>query len=351
MVQSLQGWAERLAALPLQEAATAAGISVASAKRRIAERPSIVAYRRASKAGGRPSPHVVPSDLTAGQRPKTAKASARFAQRCRLAGVEPERTLWRIVQACLPDADKLHDALCLADDDEAGGAHNGTPLFLAWVGGARPLPVGQPHNFSQWLARYILNHPPGKVPRGNIETVWRRAMDATQSRGRVYRHLTLQRSSGGKWRLADAPEYWREKSPSYAGGSGRRFLDRQGGGSTIKGARLLGELVLHAGAGSPEVELLSVAKKFMRHAKASPRFPSFSDSSAAYGADSYAVQALIAVRRMGLSRAQGMAFLGAYWHRAKHPLSPHLSPSAVRLVFGMKTRARTGERPERARRS
>jgi hypothetical protein len=351
MEGSVEEWAKRFGALPLQEAAKAAGISVASAKRRIAARPSIVAYRRASRAGGRPSPHVLPSDLTSDQRPKTAKASARFAHRCRLAGVEPERTLWRIVQACLPDADKLHDALRLADDDEAGGTHNGRPLFLAWVGGARPLPAGQPRTFSHWLARYIRSHAPGKVPLGNIEKLWRRAMAATESRGRLYRHLILQRTLRGKWRLADAPEYWRDKVPSYAGEDARRFLDRQGGGSTAKGAHLLGEFVLKGGTGSPEVELLSVAQEFMRRAKASPRFPAFSNSSAALGADSYAVEALIAVRRAGLSRAQGMAFLGAYWHRAKHPLPPELSPSAVRLVFGMKTRARTGERPERARRN
>lgn len=347
--------------LPLREAARLAGLGLTKAKEIVAAKPRLVRFRRASTAGGRPAPHVMPSELReAASYGKKSTASARFAHRCRLAGVSPSETLWRIVTGCLPDADKLYDAMQFAFDDEAGGTHNGNPLFLCLVGGSVPLP-SEPRMFVDWLARFIWRNSEGKAtPRGTLEELWRKALRKVEREGKLVRRLDNERRDGS-WRLVERPQYWDAVGRREEGKGlirtlapclpARRFLDRERPESR-KGAAALGEFVWRGGGLSWEADLAGHIRKLMRRAKASPRFPAFTDYLYSLGADSNAEEALsLLVRHAGATRAQAMAYLGAYWHRARHPLNSKLSASAVREIFGMTTRARTGKSPERRQKS
>jgi hypothetical protein len=343
-------WIQELEALPLQDAARAAGVSVATAKRRISARPSMVLFRRASSAGGRPSPYVVPRDLIVDERPDKAKARAFFIHRCKLAGVNPAQAIWRIVTGCLPDADKLADAMRLALSDELGGSINGKPLFLRLVAGVEKVPAVQPPSFVYWLARHILNNASRKMPWGDADKLWGMALIKTQNEGKViFRRLIPQKSSGKKWTLAESPEYWQHApAPIFAGE--RRFLDRIAKRAS-RGVAKIGDYAVAGGSRSRAANLVSLVNKLMIYAQASPRYPRFSDYLNSANADSYARQALThLVRDVGLTRAEAMAYLGAYWRRVKIRRNSKLSASAVREIFGMTTRARTGERPERSSR-
>ena len=161
--------------VPLREAARLAGISLATAKRRITGHPTLVLCRKGGSRRGRPAPFVLPSSLRPKGKAPDAKASSYFAHRCRLAGVNPSQALWRIVTGCLPDADKLIDAMRYAMDE---GVEGGTPLFLKWVGGGAPLPGGEPRSFHHWLARSILRKCSRKVPRGTFEALWKKSCSA-----------------------------------------------------------------------------------------------------------------------------------------------------------------------------
>jgi hypothetical protein len=346
--------------LPLREAARLAGLGLTKAKETIAAHPRLVRFRRASTAGGRPAPHVLPSELRAAAGyGKKSTASARFAHRCRLAGVSPSQTLWRIVTGCLPDADKLIDAMQFAFDDESGGTHNGNPLFLCLVGGSVPLP-SEPRMFVHWLARHILRNSEGRAtPRGSFEVLWRKALRKVEKDGKLMREL-MDECRDGEWRLVERPVYWdyvgrREEGKGLIrtlapySSTRERLLDRERKESR-KGAQVLGDFVWKGGGHSWEADLAGLVRKLMRRAKASPRYPAFSDYLRSLGADPNAEQALaLLVQRVGLTRAQAMSYLGAYWQRARHPLNSKLSASAVRQIFGMTTRARTGKRPERRR--
>lgn len=348
--------------LPLREAARLAGLGLTKAKEIVAAKPRLVRFRRASTAGGRPAPHVMPSELReAASYGKKSTASARFAHRCRLAGVNPSETLWRIVTGCLPDADKLIDAMQFAFDDEAGGTHNGNPLFLCLVGGSVPLP-SEPRMFVDWLARFISRRSEGKAtPRGSYEALWRKALRKVEKEGKLMRRLSDE-CRDGEWRLAERPEYWdyvgrREEGKGLIrtlapySSTRDRLLDRERKQSR-KGSHALGEFVWKGGGHSWEADLAGLVRKLMRKAKASPRYPAFTDYLRTLGADSNAEQALsLLVHQVKMTRAQAMAYLGAYWWRARHPLNSKLSASAVREIFGMTTRARTGKRPERRRKS
>jgi hypothetical protein len=208
---SLPSWAEgvepgaRGEAPPLREAARLAGLGLTKAKEIVAAKPRLVRFRRASTAGGRPAPHVMPSELReAASYGKKSTASARFAHRCRLAGVNPSETLWRIVTGCLPDADKLYDAMRFAFDDEAGGTHNGNPLFLCLVGGSVPLP-SEPRMFVDWLARHIWRNSEGKAtPRGSYEELWRKVLRKVEREGKLMREI-MDECRDGEWRLVERP--------------------------------------------------------------------------------------------------------------------------------------------------
>lgn len=439
MRDSTETWADKLFALPLQDAARAAGISVATAKRVIAARPALVVYRRASQAGGRPSPHVLPDALRDAAFGPRSKASARFAHNCRLAGVSPERTLWRIVAGCLPDADKLHDAMRLALDAGSGRSTiNGKPAFLAWVGKGEPISTSARASFEGWLARRILAKSGSvRAPRGDIEELWRKAIAKAEREARFFRgRPVLEELQGGKARLALVPDYLDKRqgapaAPIFAG-EGERVRAREGGKPSHHAARALAEVVFRAEGGEQAglASALGRAFRAMRKAKPAPRFPTFSQApgrgledpgaglregagssresedadveekqkqaealealisggmpydeaqeeladfirrtedsaregteidfagwsgdAASLGEDTHAAEALAELRALGVPRAQARAFLRAYWQRTSNPLGSGLSASAVRQIFGMSTRARTGQRPERRRKS
>jgi hypothetical protein len=363
--------------VPLREAARLAGIGLTKAKEVIAAKPRLVRLRQASKAGGRPAPHVLPSELRAATSyDKKPTASARFVHRCRLAGVNPSQTLWRIVTGCLPDADKVIDAMRYAVDESV---ERGTPLFLKWVGGSAPLLYPERPALRHWLARRILRHGSRQAPKGSFEKVWRAALRKVERDGKLIRHLIPQKVEGGKWRLAEAPKYWETQKPEggpaftqvpgYAGE--RRLLDRQA--KKLKAIEALGEMLLKSGSLSREVGLVSKATKLMVKAKPAPRFPAFEQARgrtiedgatlkereeldfhgsvgglASLGADARAEDALTYLMATGLSKSRARTLLRAYWQReTKSFYGKPLSPSAVRQIFGMATRARTGKRPER----
>lgn len=375
---ALPSWALELGEkpVPLRQAATLAGLGLTKAKETIAAHPRLVRYRRASEAGGRPAPHVLPSELreVASYGDKSTARSL-FAHRCRLAGVNPSQTLWRIVTGCLRDADKLIDAMRYAMDEKV---EQGTPLFLKWVGGGEPLPGGEPRSFNHWLARSILRKCSRKVPRGTFEELWKKALRKVERDGKLLRHLILQGYAEGAWKLAESPDYWRnlKRVPGYAGEP--RLLERSA--HKRKAAQALGELLIRHGSGSRVVAIFAASQERMRKAKRMPRFPAFSQapgrgleeagalsreererlgvdflgsvgSAASLGADIRAEEALAGLMMLGISRTHARAYLRAYWQRVRHPLKSELSASAVRQIFGMTTRARTDKRPERRRKT
>jgi hypothetical protein len=259
-----------------------------------------------------------------------------------------------------------------------GKVEQGTPLFLKWVGGGEPLPGGEPLSFHHWLARSILRKCSRKVPRGTVEELWKKALRKVERDGRLFRHLILQGYAEGAWKLAESPDYWRnlKRVPGYAGES--RLLERSA--HKRKAAQALGELLLRHGSGSRVVEIFAASQECMRKAKRMPRFPAFSKapgrgleeagalsreererlgvdflgsvgSAASLGADTRAEEALAGLMMLGISRTHARAYLRAYWQRIKHPLKSELSPSAVLLIFGITTRARTRKSPERRRKT
>jgi hypothetical protein len=367
----LPSWALELGEkpVPLREAARLAGISLATAKRRIAERPALVLCRRGGERG-RPAPFVLPSSLLPKAKAPDAKASSYFAHRCRIAGVNPSQTLWRIVTGALPDADKLIDAMRYAMDEKV---ERGTPLFLKWVGGVAPLPGTKPRTFHHWLARHVLRNCSRKVPRGTFEVLWKRSLREVEKHGKLLRHFVPQKADG-KWRLAESPDYWRELKhvPGYAGEV--RVLDRAV--RKLKAVEALGELLLASGSGSREANLASAAKRAMLKAKPAPHFPAFEQARgraikdgaslkereeldfhgsvggfASLGADAQAEEALTLMMAAGMSPSRARTLLRAYWVRGKNPFNSKLSASSVRQIFGMSSRARTGKRPERRRKT
>jgi hypothetical protein len=369
----LPSWALELGEkpVPLREAARLVGIGLTKAKEVVAAKPRLVRLRQASKAGGRPAPHVLPSELReAASYGKQSTPTARFVHRCRLAGVNPSQTLWRIVTGCLPDADKLIDAMRYAMDEKI---EQGTPLFLKWVGGGGPLPGGEPRSFHHWLTRSILRNCSRKVPRGTFEALWKKSLLKVERDGRLRRHFVPQKADG-KWRLAESPDYWRTLKwvPGYAGET--RVLDRAV--RKLKAVEALGELLMASGSGSREANLASEAKRTMLKAKPAPRFPAFEQARgrtikdgaslkereefdfhgsvgglASLGADARAEEALTLLRSAGLSPSRARTLLRAYWVRGKNPFNFKLSASSVRQIFGMSSRARTGKSPERRRKS
>jgi hypothetical protein len=293
--------------------------------------------------------------------------------------VNPSQTLWRIVTGCLPDADKIIDAMRLAVEEQV---ISGKPAFLAWVGGSLPLLYPERPALRHWLARWIMRHGSRRAPKGSFERVWRAALRKVEREGRLNRHLVLQKAEGRKWRLAEAPKYWStqkpeskdyepafEQVPGYAGE--RRLLDRQA--KKLKAVEALGDILLKSGSRSYEVGLVSGATKLMLKAKPAPRFPAFEQARgrtikdgatlkeresldfhgsvgrlASLGADARAEEALTLMRVAGLTESRARTLLRAYWQReTKSFYGKPLSPSAVRQIFGMATRARTGKRPER----
>jgi len=369
----LPSWALELGEkpVPLREAARLAGIGLTKAKEVVAAKPRLVRLRQASKAGGRPAPHVLPSELRkAASYGKQSTPTARFAHRCRLAGVNPSQTLWRIVTGALPDADKLIDAMRYAMDAKV---EQGTPLFLKWVGGVAPLPDTEPRTFHHWLARHVLRNCSRKVPRGTFEALWKRSLRKVEKEGKLLRHFVPQKADG-KWRLAESPDYWRalKHVPGYAGEV--RVLDRAV--RKLKAVEALGELLIASGSGSREANLASAAKRAMLKAKPAPRFPAFEQARgrtikdgaslkereeldfygsvggfASLGADAQAEEALTLMMAAGLSPSRARTLLRAYWVRGKNPFNSKLSASSVRQIFGMSSRARTGKRPERRRKT
>lgn len=357
--------------VPLREAARLAGLGLTKAKKTVVAHPRLVRFRRASTAGGRPAPHVLPSELReVGSYGKKSTASARFAHCCRRAGVNPALTLWRIVTGCLPDADKLIDAMRYAMDERV---EQGTPLFLKWVGGGEPLPGGEPRSFHHWLARNILLNCSRKVPRGTFEELWKRSLRNVKRDYKLLRHFVPQKT-GGKWRSAETPDYWRtlKRVPGYAGEA--RVLDRAV--RKLKAVEALGELLMASGSGSREANLASAAKRAMLKAKPAPHFPAFEQARgraikdganrqeregldfpgsvgglASLGADARAEEALTLMMAAGLSPSRARTLLRAYWVRGKNPFNSKLSASSVRQIFGMSSRARTGKSPERRRKT
>jgi hypothetical protein len=367
----LPSWALELGErpVPLREAARLAGISLATAKRRIVERPALVLSRKGGERG-RPAPFALPSSLLPKEKAPDAKASSYFAHRCRLAGVNPSQTLWRIVTGALPDADKLIDAMRYAMDAKV---EQGTPLFLKWVGGVAPLPDTEPRTFHHWLARHVLRNCSRKVPRGTFEALWKRSLRKVEKEGKLLRHFVPQKADG-KWRLAESPDYWRalKRVPGYAGEV--RVLDRAV--RKLKAVEALGELLIASGSGSREANLASAAKRAMLKAKPAPRFPAFEQARGrtikdgaslkereeldfhgsvggfpSLGADAQAEEALTLMMAAGLSPSRARTLLRAYWVRGKNPFNSKLSASSVRQIFGMSSRARTGKRPERRRKT
>ena len=370
---SLPSWARELGEkpVPLREAAQLAGLGLTKAKKTVVAHPRLVRFRRASTAGGRPAPHVLPSELReVASYGKKSTASARFAHRCRRAGVNPSQTLWRIVTGCLPDADKIIDAVRYAMDEKV---EQGSPLFLKWVGGGVPLPDGKPRTCAHWLARFIRRGGSASVPRGSNEELWQKVLRKVEREGRLFRRFIPQKVDG-KWRLAEFPDYWKEleRVPGYAGEP--RVLDRAM--RKLRAVEALGELLMASGSVSREANLASAAKRVMLKAKPAPHFPAFEQARgraikdganrkeregldfsgsvgglASLGADARAEEALTLMMTAGLSPSRARTLLRAYWVRGKNPFNSKLSASSVRQIFGMSSRARTGKSPERRRKT
>lgn len=254
------------------------------------------------------------------------------------------------------------------------------------------LPKGDPRSVPHWLARYILRNCSRSVPRGDFAKVWVKVLRKVEAEGRIFRHFVPQKVDD-RWRLSEVPDYWRNLKfvPAYAGEP--RVLERAS--RKLRAVAAIGEMLLASGSGSRESNLVGKARRVMLGAKPSPRFPAFEQGRgleiesvkrkvkpsprlsdfeqargfdvehdpasldfsgsvgglASLGADSRAEKALMLMMAAGVSVSHARAFLRAHWWRGKNPFNAKLSASAVRQIFGMTTRARTGKHPERRRKS
>jgi hypothetical protein len=372
--------------LPLPEACEVAGLPLSTGLMILRRRPKLALAWRKNRRG-KATAIVNPAQLQDCAYQGRTSVAARFAHRCRLAGVDPARVLWAIVNGSrMPDGsfdlDMIGDAMRFALDDEAGGtvflpkpirlplsaatteeiAAVGTRFFagdgrvflasafLATLGGGKVANVSRAFDIqlADLLLRQSSQHG-GRMPSGSFPDVWKKLL-AEVSKKPAWRRskpavIRCDNAAGAaSVRFATVPRYTIGMQGAAAFEGESREGDREASESGQQAAIQLAQK-LFPSAGKVNAR----AAKHLREAFALMRaatvhhggwhpIPSQSNE---------AKDALTIMRdRLGIVNQKAWPFLLAYWRRVQCDLLPP-SASSVMAAFQLKSRAQTGNGPRR----
>lgn len=356
-------------ALPLPEACRLAGVPLSTGQALLRRDRGLAAGWQGNRRG-KPTPLVDAAQLRGAAYQGGGKVSARFAHRCRVAGVDPARALWSIVSGSRGDdgrhdLDMIGDAMRLALDEGAGAQFLRSGglacAFLAALGGERIDALSM--SFDIQLANLIRKQAATRkerIPKGSFEQLWKKLLLAVCKKPawRKTKPVVVRdegAASGATIRLRVVPLYnmgWRV-APVFAGEP--RVGDRDANTKQARqeseanrrlihlAAREIAERLFLAGGGVDTAggKTLGAAFRLIAaaHLRRGERQPAPSEVNAA--------EALrIMQEDFGIARSKAWPFLLAYWRRMARDLLPP-SPSAVYAAFQLKSRARPGSGPRR----
>lgn len=356
-------------ALPLPEACRLVGLPLSTGQALLRRNRSLAAGWQRNRRG-KPTPLVDPAQLRGAAYSSGGKVSARFAYRCRLAGVDPAQALWSIVSGSKGDdgkhdLDMISDAMRLALEENAGAQflREGALAcaFLAALGGKRIDTLSQ--SFDIQLANLLRKQAATRkerIPKGDFEQLWKKLISAVckNPTWRKTKPLVVRdedAAGGVTIRLRVAPLYDRGflRAAPFAGEP--RAGDRDANTKRARQESEANKRLIHLAAGEVAKRLfpagggvnteggksLGAAFRLMAaaHLRSGERQPSPSEVNAAEA---------LRIMQEDLDIARGMAwpFLLAYWRRWARDLMPP-SPSAVYAAFQIKSRPLTGTGPRR----
>jgi len=356
-------------AVPLPEACRLIGVPLSTGQALLRRDRSLAAGWQRNRRG-KPTPLVDAARLRGAAYQGGGKVSARFAYRCRLAGVDPARVLCSIVGGAREDdrsydLDIINDAMRLALEDEAGTQflHGGAAAsaFLAALGGKRINTPRLPFDLQlAHLLRKRAARQKKRVPRGSFEQLWKSLLLAVCKKPAWRRTkpvvIRCEGAAGGvSVRLAVVPLYERGLRGAATFSGERRDADRDTDTKKARqeseankrlirlAAQEIAEKIFPGGGGVNAAggKSLGAAFRLMAaaHLRGSERQPAASEVNAA--------EALrIMQEDLGIAKSRAWPFLLAYWRRLTRDLLPP-SASAVRAAFQLKSRARTRGGPRR----
>jgi hypothetical protein len=356
-------------ALPLPEACRLAGVPLSTGQALLRRDRGLAAGWQRNRRG-KPTPLVDAARLRGAAYQGGGKVSARFAHRCRVAGVDPARALWSIVSGSRGDdgrhdLDMIGDAMRLALEEGAGAQflREGALAcaFLAALGGRRIDALSM--SFDIQLANLLRKQAAARkerIPKGDFEQLWKKLIIAVckNPTWRKTKPLVVrdEDSAGGATiRLRVDPLYNRGWRVAAVFSGEPRAGDRDASTKRARQESEANKRLIHLAAGEVAKRLfpagggvntegsksLGAAFRLMAaaHLRRGERQPSPSEVNAA--------EALrIMQEDLDIARSMAWPFLLAYWRRMARDLLPP-SPSAVRAAFQLKSRARPGSGPRR----
>jgi len=358
--------------LPLAEACGVAGLPLATGKAILRRNPKLATAWRSNRRG-RPTAIVNPAQLQDRAYQGRASVAARFAHRCRRAGVNPARALWTIVNGSrMPDGsfdlDMIGDSMRVALDDDAGGTlflrgSFEASAFLAVLGGAKATPKQRP--FDIQLADLLLRQSSRRgvrMPADDFAQLWKKLLAEVCKKPAWRRSKPVpircaNEAGAASVRFAGVPLYERKLRGAGKFSGERRKGDRDIGAKEArndgKANRRLAQMAAEeiarrifpaSGRANKAVgKSLDQAFRAMRsaHRQKGKWHPLPFEANAA---------AALEILRddIGISREKAWPFLLTYWRREESDLLPP-SASAVMAAFQLKSRARTKNGPRRKR--
>lgn len=355
--------------LPLPEACRLVGLPLSTGQALLRRNRSLAAGWQRNRRG-KPTPLVDPAQLRGAAYSGGGKVSARFAYRCRLAGVDPARALWSIVSGSKGDdgkhdLDMISDAMRLALEENAGAQflREGALAcaFLAALGGKRINTLLQ--SFDIQLANLLRKQAATRkerIPKGDFEQLWKKLLGAVCKKPAWRRTkpvvIRSEDAAGAlSVRLAVVPLYERGLRGAAIFSGEPRAGDRDTNSKRARQESEANKRLIHLAAGEVAKRLfpagggvnteggksLGAAFRLMAaaHLRRGERQPSPSEVNAA--------EALrIMQEDLDIARSMAWPFLLAYWRRMARDLMPP-SPSAVYAAFQIKSRPLTGTGPRR----
>jgi len=354
--------------LPLPEACEAAGLPLSAGLTILRRNPKLALAWRKNRRG-KPTAIVNPAQLQAFACQGNTPVAARFAHRCRLAGVDPARVLWAIVNGSrMPDGsfdlDMIGDSMRFALDYKAGGAlfwrgNFEAPAFLAVLGGAKATP--KPRPFDIQLADLLLRQSSRRgvqMPSGNFAQLWK-ALKAKVAKKPAWRRTTpvLIRCENGAGavsvRFAGVPLYERKLRGASLLSGERREGDRNIGAKEARNDSKANRRLAQMAAEEIAQRIFPATGKVNEaagkaFANAFRAMRSAHVEKGKWHPLPFEVNATAALEILrddiGISKNKAWPFLVTYWRRMESDLLAP-SASAVLSAFGIKSRARTGGGP------
>jgi hypothetical protein len=352
---------------PLPEACKLLGIPIPTGQALLRRKRELaVGWLRNRR--GKPTPLVNVEHLRGAAYQGKSRVSARFANRCRMVGVDPKQALWSIVAGSRSsdgshDLDIISDAMRFALEDGAGTHFLRGGIFVSaflaalcgkWSGNI-------PKPFDIQLADYLRaqsHQHEERMPAGSFEVLWEKLIISVRKKPAWRRTKPVvvrcdDYEGRVSVRLAVVPEYERNLrgaaafsgEPRLGDRDTRRKRSRESSEASNRliylAAQEIAQLIFPASGKTEENygKSLGSALRLMRSALLfkGDRQPAVSDTNAAQALE-------IMENDLGIQRGKAWPFLLAYWRRATRDLLPP-SASAARAAFHLKSRARTGKGP------